>query len=454
MKPLFSLLGLSLLATSPAYAWKHTGFVWTADQMPVVFHVAGDGIEGPTCQDTVPDGKGDDSCYSTVLHAADQWNSVACTDIEVQVAEEFIENTNVNGNGINEIVFEDPSNEMDDPATIAYSESRPSGAVVEVNGQLYSQLDDADITFGVNKNMGTLAAFDLNGCSGQLNMESTMTHEVGHSLGLAHSCEEEDICVDPELRDATMFWTSKGACDTSRAEIGPDDVSAYQALYGPLATFQCSGEGDNGTILGVVPFQLSCAIASNSAPDIQEVAWNWGDGGTSDTLAAGHTYETAGNYTIQVTVDGESDVCKDEPAGDDGKWSYSYRRVGYVTACDIVQGEFEVEYVEDRTYKMLNDSDVSVYGCISQIQWSVFEGEGTSGTPIQTISAWEPEISFDEPGTYTVLMNLGGPAGTSGATVTLDVRQNGAGGCSTSGAGVGAFGILGLLGALGLRRRR
>jgi uncharacterized protein (TIGR03382 family) len=449
MRPILSLIGLSLLVSSPAYAWRHTGFVWTPDQMPVVFYVAEDGAEDKeTCQDSVPNGV----CREVAEWAAEQWNNVPCADAEVEIADEPIANANTLRNGINEIVFEDPLQQMDDPQTIAFSQSTATGAQVEVNGQLYQQLNDADITFGVNRGLATIDQIAA-GCDGRINIESTMTHEMGHSLGMAHSCEEEDICVDPELRDATMFWTSKGACDISRSELGPDDINSYQALYGPLATFQCSGENDNGSILGVVPFDLSCAIASNSAPDITDVNWNWGDGGNADSLAAGHTYEAAGNYTIQVTVNGQSAACYDEESGESGEWSYDYRRVGYVTACDVVQGEFEVNYVDGLTYKMLNDSDVSVYGCILQIQWMVFEGEGTKGKVIEQVAAWEPEFTFPESGTYTVLMNLGGPAGTSGASVVLDVKP-GNGSCSTVSTGAGAFGMLSLLGMLGLRRRR
>jgi MYXO-CTERM domain-containing protein len=446
---LLPALGLSV--ATPAMAWRHTSFVWSADQIPVQFVVAdlpnnSDGF----CQDRNPVGE----CRAVAEFAADTWNNVPCTDLVIEIPPETADNEERPRNGINEIIFEDPGEEIEaggDPGTIAWSQSNGTGALVEVNGQLYSQLLDADITFGKSRNLLSDELAAAQGCRDELSFNSTMVHEIGHSLGLAHSCEEEDICVDPALREATMFWTSKGSCDTSRSDLADDDVNALQALYGPIATFGCAGENDNGAVLGVVPFDLSCVVTSNRIADISGVEWVWGDGGVSDGLAGGHTYETPGNFTIQVTVDGESDACGEDGAS--GTWSYDYRRVGYVTSCDVVQGEFTAEFKDDLTYQMVNNSDVSVYGCISEIQWAIFEGEGTSGEPIQTLAAWDPVITFPDKGTYTILMNLGGPAGTSGATLTVDVGGSAAG-CSTSAAGAGTLGGLGLFGLLGLTRRR
>ncbi len=443
---------LGLLLATPAFAWKHTGFVWTADQIPVTFYVAdGANNELGNCQDYTPVGY----CREAAKEVAKQWTDVACTDMVVEISDEDVPNEERPRNRINEIIFEDPGGEIEasgDPGTIAWSQSIDTGSQVFINGIIYRQLNDADITFGKDKSQQYGGILEQQGCRDEFVLQSTMLHEMGHSLGLAHSCEEEDICVDPELREATMYWVSGGACDFSSATLHNDDINSLQALYGPIATFSCAGENDNGSILGVVPFDLSCAITSNRIQDVTGVEWVWGDGGVSDGLAGGHTYESPGNYTIQVTVDGESDACGED--GGSGSWSYDYRRVGYITACDIVQGEFEAEFMDDLTYKMVNQSDVSVYGCISEIQWAVYAGDKVSGEPIQTLAAWDPQITFPEKGTYTVLMNLGGPAGTSGASLTIDVGGS-AGGCDTGATGgSAALGALGLMGLLGLRRRR
>ncbi len=452
MKVHHLLPALGLLIATPALAWNHTGLVWSADQIPVSFQVA-DSVNtetGSFCQDRNPVG----TCTEVAEWAATQWNNVACTDLVVEIDAEVAPNEERPRNGINEIIFEDPGAEIEsdgDPGTIAWSQSIGTGAQVEVNGQFYDQILDADITFGKDRNLLADSITADQGCRDELSFNSTMTHEMGHSLGLAHSCEEEDICVDPAFRDATMFWTSKGACDTSRSTLGPDDINGLQALYGPIATFECAGERESGAILGVVPFDMSCVVTSNRINDITGVEWVWGDGEVSGGTAGGHTYETPGNYTIQVTVDGESNACGEDGVSS-GTWSYDYRRVGYVTACDVVQGEFTAEFKDDLTYQMVNNSDVSVYGCISEIQWSVYKGEKASGEPIQTLAAWDPEITFPEKGAYTIVMNLGGPAGTSGAALTVDAGSSG--GCDTTATGATTLGSLALMGLLGLRRRR
>jgi len=437
-----------LLTASNAFALdyggrNHLGYVWTPENMPILYNVADDGTPDSECQDSMEPGE----CWEFATQATEKWNAVPCVDIEAKT-NEVIPNEVVDAdNAIVEIYFDDPGGEIDDPGTLAYAPSETDSTKIEINGLTYSRIVDSKIVFGEGRNFDAPEDIQAGCPQGGHSFLGTMTHEMGHSLGMAHTCEDGEICTDPVKRAANMYWTGP-ECDVSGDNLNELDIANFQALYGPYATFRCSREDASGDILAVVPFDLKCAVESDSLADITAVDWSFGDGGTGNDLSITHTYTEAGNYTVQVSVEGQSDGC-----GDEG-WGYDFSRVGYVTACDIVQGEFTYEHDDGLVYKMLNESDVSVYGCISEIEWNVFAGESASGTPMQTLRAWEPEIEFPENGTYTVVMNLGGPAGTSAASITIDAKSSRANGCTTAPTGLGAAGSLALVGLFGLRRRQ
>jgi Synergist-CTERM protein sorting domain-containing protein len=90
------------------------------------------------------------------------------------------------------------------------------------------------------------------------------------------------------------------------------------------------------------------------------------------------------------------------------------------------------------------------------VQWEIYKGEGISGEPFETVSAWAPQVTFDEPGMYTVVLNVGGLAGTGAAVATFEVEAGNnaeTGTCSQVGGGATGA-LLALLPLLGLRRRR
>ena len=56
---------------------------------------------------------------------------------------------------------------------------------------------------------------------------------------------------------------------------------------------------------------------------------------------------------------------------------------------DGFDGMFTAEHHEGLVYQMVNQADISVYGCIDQIQWDVFQGDEL----IKSVSAWSPKSS-------------------------------------------------------------
>lgn len=216
-------------------------------------------------------------------------------------------------------------------------------------------------------------------------------------------------------------------------------------------SFLCNRELDPGNpktyALMNVGDELRCVIDYYAPEEITKVTWEWGDGAIDEItddpfMTAKHVYDTSGSHTIRVCVNGEREA---------GPWEHCLKRYGYARSCDVPTAAFEVE-TDGLTAQMLNRSDVSDYGCISDIEWQVFKGNATSGKPMKDISAWQPQVTFDEPGTYTAVLNVGGIGGTGAAKLTFDVK-NTAFGCDSTGlGGVGAVATLFAL--AGLRRRR
>jgi predicted Zn-dependent protease len=58
------------------------------------------------------------------------------------------------------------------------------------------------------------------GCSGEFDINSIMTHEVGHVIGIGHS----------NVSGATMY-PSISACNTAPRTLASDDIAARDDLY-------------------------------------------------------------------------------------------------------------------------------------------------------------------------------------------------------------------------------
>jgi hypothetical protein len=454
------LVALCALALpGAASAWSHTYNKWTPqDDFPLQFKVAARADCEESVVDTLPDPE--NFCQVTLQAAHDEWATDAgCASLSNEYTGENPNLGYIPGNYENWNSFNDPGpdgnittrndDDLTDPGVLAATRTSTDGTAGVVNGVVYYHSSDSDIVFAEDINFGSTADMGA-GCNNRYDFLGVATHEVGHLYGLDHSCQKDEPCSDPTLLQATMYWAG-GPCDTEQQDINEDDIAGMNALYGPSASFVCSHEVSEDLAVGNVPFELKCSVVSEYLDEVDSVSWAWGDGATSTGNDASHTYESAGNYTVEVDVHGNRVAC-----GEDG-WSNEFRKVGFVRACDVPAPEFQIQHIDGLKYSMLNDTDVSVYGCYSNIEWQVYSGEGVSGEPIAdlTYSGWEPNITFPDDGTYTVVLNIGGPAGTGAAQLTFDAdnhRGEGYAGCDSTAAGGGGAMALSALAALAVRR--
>jgi hypothetical protein len=91
------------------------------------------------------------------------------------------------------------------------------------------------------------------GCSVSFDLENTLTHELGHVLGLDHPPN-----ASPGASEATMF-ASASRGDTEKRSLAPDDVDGVCLLYpaGDPVAGECYGVGRPAP--STLRFEQSCA---------------------------------------------------------------------------------------------------------------------------------------------------------------------------------------------------
>ena len=444
-----------LLLTSSAFAWKHTGHVWSRDELPLKWYLSD--YVAPMFGTDGEDNPADTYQYELINTSYNNWvEGAPCGQLShefVEVYDGHHETGRDNSDQRNVFYFDDPNDEQGGGVLgVTYTQSTPQIAFNR-DGRLYRYAFDSDIVFSSDVNW--IQTSDLaTDCSGTP-IEAVATHEIGHQWGMGHSCEENEVsaglCEEQDLRNANMFWAAPQCLDFNPDQVfTDDDVQGMTALYGPYATFEASEETPT---YGGVPLEVCFELSSSSA--VSEVEWLYGDG-EGDTFGTEseelyntcHTYTEKGQYTINVTIRGESDSCDE--------WEYTNRERAMVVVCEeptMAAGFddlFTYEPVEDLTIRLINQADTTVYGCIDQIQWEVYKGDEL----IRSLNAWSPKVDFSEEGAgeYTVKLILGGPGGTTESeAVKITVEEYNADSCSV----VSSSSVFALFFSLfGITRRR
>ena len=120
-------------------------------------------------------------------------------------------------------------------------------------------------------------------------------------------------------------------------------------------------------------------------------------------------------------------------------------------------GLFTYYHYDGLEYQLVNQVDTSVYGCVEEILWQVYEGKEASGEPIQELYAWAPRIRFPAEGSYSVKMSSSGPSGNvveaSLQIEAVDKRGEATKACSAIGASASGIAALIALGVAAGRRR-
>ena len=430
MSRVLSLLLLSGLA-APAHAWEHIDLLWADEDFPVSYQ--SDIVEQGGCAEVSAD-----DCLEDLTAGWLAWEQsclpIASEDLGALPAKTGF----VQGDGINSVTVGETF-----AGVLAFSASIGQEFAFLIDDQPYFYIDETDIVVG--SEVDFLSHQDvLDGlCTDQANLRATLAHEVGHSLGMGHSCDAGEACGDAELRDALMYWSST-ACELS-PEPGPDDLAGIQALYGAGFTFSCGDGGDQ--VFGLAPLTVDCAVESELG--LTDVQWNFGDGTFDEGEVVSHTWTEEGLYDVSVSAGVVDPECE-------GATSERTRQ-GYVRVCELPRVAFELEHVLGKTWDIKNETGIGVLGCITEAQWGLYKGDRATGEPYDTFTQWEFQYEFPEEGTWTLVLNVGGPAGTAAASATVEIERMAdvtPFGCAHGGPGGAAWAALPLLVLLGRRRQR
>ena len=221
--------------------------------------------------------------------------------------------------GVNAVLFNDPNNEL------AGSFDCSTGGLLAVGGFWFS--GQTSVFEGLTYNPieeGEVIIQDNAGCymRGHNNEdgEELLGHELGHSLGLAHSCGTDAAgggsdgpCDTFEKNDALMRAFVHG--DGRGARLGSDDRAAIRLLYQQPPTISIGdrsvNEGDGGAINATFTLALSrsaAATVSVAAASAEGTATS----GADFQAASGTVSFPAGTITATFVVPVIGDVV-DEP---------------------------------------------------------------------------------------------------------------------------------------------
>jgi hypothetical protein len=126
--------------------------------------------------------------------------------------------------GITSISFGDCQKQIEDPVScsgvLALSAiTGITGEAKVVNGKSFTRIIEADIVF--NNNFECFL-------SASSNLSEIMTHELGHSIGLAHSSQDSNEIASLK-KDATMYFFAHG--DGRGASVRSDDIAGASFIY-------------------------------------------------------------------------------------------------------------------------------------------------------------------------------------------------------------------------------
>jgi len=223
-----------------------------------------------------------DQYFNASQMAAQAWShsALACSGLSLTIQRESAATTDVGLDGRNVIVFRQDSWCKDSNATDGPCYPPNALAVTsDFKNETTGEIGDADIEINaVSVSWADLVTNPTLATSGTADFQNTLTHELGHVIGLAHPCyssndgtpllkdnngNDELTCGSANLSlsviDSTMYPVLPMS-DTQRRTLSPDDQQAACDIY-PYTAAACPSSSTQGCAISGQPGRPSQAWA-------------------------------------------------------------------------------------------------------------------------------------------------------------------------------------------------
>ncbi len=188
-------------------------------------------------------------CTQAVQNSIGAWMGHSCSDLELNFAGTTTQ-TSIGMDYVNLIVWRQSNDWKYENSAIAMTTTTfntYTGEIVDAD----IEVNGVDYTFSVSPP-------DTPGVPGTMDIQNTLTHELGHCIGLADVFDKADS-------DATMYYTA-GYGDTNKSTLSQDDINGLCTIYpAGAATPLCS---ETGNVVG----DGGCATTSDNVDGISVLA--------------------------------------------------------------------------------------------------------------------------------------------------------------------------------------
>jgi len=196
---------------------------------------------------------GPDTTFAAVDGALAAWTNVSGASIRLQRGSAAAP-APLRCDGVSQLVFNDPFHEIPDPVgctgVLALGGFCTTSETDVVNGTTFYRITEGNITF--NNGFGACSFWN------QSNVAEVTTHELGHTIGIGHSSENDNE-PDPVLKDATMYY--RAHFDGRGASVHADDIAAVRFIYPGAPDDPATSDQDGD---GVPDAQDNCPGMANS----------------------------------------------------------------------------------------------------------------------------------------------------------------------------------------------
>lgn len=229
-----------------------------------------------------------DAALSAIRRSLDAWEKIANVRFEIVASDrQSISSSGKSGDGVNLITV----------AQTAENLLLFAGDTEEISARTRTFYNNKGVINEADIVLNPYQQFSTDGSIGTFDLEATLTHEIGHLLGLEHSSVPGATMFERQGKNGTY-----GLPNFAARTLSEDDIAGVRALYGAK-----NGDADCcGAIVGKLSINNSKA-----AKDVQV----WAEETETGRVAAAVSTGADGSFRIEGLNAGRYSIYAQERAG-------------------------------------------------------------------------------------------------------------------------------------------